>query len=104
MFFMKTIINRLRDEVRAITRLCIRKNMPAPRMITVEICWHLDNMDDKDSWTHRTMAAGTEKKLIKQLRMRRCRKCEAQALMLAGEKINDCWVMDKTKCYWLQAD
>jgi hypothetical protein len=100
---MPTIINRLLKDVREITRQCIRNKMPTQKIIQAGICWHLENIDQKDAWTFRNIAAGTEKKLIKQLYMHKCRKCEAQALLITGERINDCWVTDTTKICWLQA-
>lgn len=71
-------------------------------MIRAGICWNLDTIYFTYDWTYRTIAAGTEKQYIKDLKMRVCKKCEAQALLVAGEQINGCWVISKTKIYWLQ--
>lgn len=100
---MATIIDRLRHNVKTITRYWIRRKKPAPTMIRAGICWDLESIMLTYHWTYRTIAAGTEKQLIKELNMQICRKCEAQALLVVGEMVDSCWIIEKTKIYWIQA-
>lgn len=99
---MATILDNLRKDTQAITRACIRKNMPPPKMIQAAICWNLAAIDAADNWTERTIASGTQKQLLKQLNLRRCKKAEAQVLMIAGEKQDGCFIKGKSKRYWLR--
>jgi hypothetical protein len=99
---MATILDNLRKDTQAITRACIRKNMPPPKMIKAALCWNLAAIDAADNWTERTIASGTQKQFIKQLNLRRCKKSEAQVLMIAGEKQDGCFIKGKSKRYWLR--
>jgi hypothetical protein len=100
---MATIIDNINKDMQAITRQCIRNNMPEPRMIPAEICCDLSAIGYTWGWTKKTIAAGTEKQLIKSLNMKVCKKSEAAALMIAGEQTEGCFITGKSKRYWLKS-
>ena len=99
---MATILDNIKKDAEAITRQCIRNKMPEPRMIHAEISFDVSAIEYNWNWTKKIIAAGTENQLIKTLNMRRCKKSEADALMIAGEKKGDCFIIGKSKRYWLK--
>ena len=99
---MATIIDNINKDMQAITRQCIRKNMPEPKMIHAEICHDLSAMGYTWGWTKKSIAAGTVKQLIKNLNLQVCKKSEATALLIAGEQNEGCFIIGKSKRYWLK--
>lgn len=90
-------------EVRQASREIIRAKMPEVRMLDAEICWNLENIDMSWDWTSHKLAAGLEKKFIADYEFVICKKSEATALVIIGEKgASGNFIQGKCKNYWVR--
>jgi hypothetical protein len=73
------------------------------RMLDCHIVWDLINGIYSFDTVKTKIAAGDvpRKKLFKELKASVCKKSDATFLVIIGEMINGCWIIGKTKNYWL---
>lgn len=98
---MRTLPENLKKDTQAITQKIIRETMPEPKILHAEFCLDLKDINFNFSTTKHFIACGLELNFIKSLGMKVCKKSEAKALLVVGEKENDCFLINKTKRYWL---
>lgn len=93
--------------VSEITKNTIRKTMPEPKMLAVEFCNDLQNASYTFAWTISSCASGLQKKYIKSLGLVVCKREEATAQIIIGERPEGSpyagfWKAGANKSYWLK--
>ena len=90
-------------EVRELIKSMIRSTMPAPKMLSCDICFDLPNEFFATAWEQTEVAAGTQKAFIKKAGFDVCKKSDATLLMIIGEKSESGdWIIGRFKNYWLK--
>lgn len=94
--------------VSEITKNSIRQNMPEPKMLAVEFCHDLMNASYTFAWTVSSCASGLQKHYIKSLGLVVCKRDEAIAQIIIGERPEGSpyvgfWKARASKSYWLKA-
>jgi hypothetical protein len=90
-----------------ITRQIIRNTMPEPKILAVEFCHDLTNASYSFAWTTASCASGLQKQYIKSLGLTVCKRNEATAQIIIGER-PECspyvgvWKSRASKSYWLK--
>ena len=96
-------IKELNEEVNRIIKESIRKKMPSPKIMSAEICYNLKESQFTWAWERISYVSGLENKLIADLGLTKCKKNEANILMIIGEKTPEgCYIIGKHKNYWLK--
>lgn len=93
--------------VSKITKNAIRMSMPEPKMLAVEFCHDLGNASYTFVWSVASYASGLQKQYIKDLGLCMCKRDEATAQIIIGERPEGSpyvgfWKARASKSYWLK--
>ena len=95
---------QLNNEVREITKKVTRYTSAEPKMLYAEYCHNLKDIMFVYGWIKFKIASGLEKDFILKSGKKICKKKEATNLLIVGEQNeNGCFIIGKTKRYWLKS-
>lgn len=102
-----TRLQQFEQEVKDVTKQAIRNTMPEPKMLTVEFCHDLSNASFTFAWSISSCASGLQKQYIKSLGFVICKREEATAQVIIGERPEGSpyagyWKARANKSYWLK--
>lgn len=96
------------NAVSEITKNAIRNTMPEPKMLAVEFCNDLPNASFTFAWSISSCASGLQRQYIKSLGLAICKREEATAQIIIGERPDGSpyagmWKARASKSYWLKS-
>ena len=74
------------NEVNKITNDVIKAHTREPKILHIEICYNLPEMGFTFAWERHTVYSGLENKFIAERNLVRCKKSEADTLIIIGER------------------
>lgn len=102
-----TRLQQFEQEVKEVTKQSIRNSMPDAKILAVEFCHDLSNICYTFAWSVSSCASGLQKKYIASLGFTVCKRDEATAQVIIGERpegspYRGMWKAKANKSYWLK--